>query len=274
VSSPVITHDVAVDGLTDADYWDRFWATTRLPAEVRHVGHRSVDAILDVFDRHLDVAADGIVLEIGGAPGQYLAYVHRRLGCEVAILDLSPRGCRLASENMRMLGIEADIVCDDMFTTDSFLGRCDAVYSLGLVEHFPDLTAAVRGHMRFVRPGGTLIVGVPNFGGIYRQALSWLRPEMMRHNELSAMHAANWDRLEADLPLDCVWRGYVGGFDPLVAATSELSGRVPRLAAQTCRAAGYLLNRRPFGRLRRCNSERWSTYLMGVYRLRPSAEAT
>ena len=253
--------------LTDSGYWDSFWEEARIPAELRNQGGRSIDAVLGVLARFISVPPDGLVLELGGAPGQFLAYIQRRLNCRVGILDLSPRGCELAIANMCLLGIDAEIVCGDLFTSEQFVGRCDAVYSLGLIEHFEDTTAIVRAHTRFLRPGGTLVVGLPNFDGVYRHALTWLRPMMMRHNRRAAMHLASWDAFESELGLVRLWRGYVGGFEPLVAARTELPGLLPRSVALLCRAAGFLLNRPRLTRLRRFNSRLWSTYLIGAYRI-------
>ena len=42
----------------------------------------------------------------------------------------------------------------------------DVVYSLGLIEHFVDRVSIVERHVRLARPGGLLILGVPNFRGL------------------------------------------------------------------------------------------------------------
>ena len=41
-------------------------------------------------------------------------------------------------------------------------GSFDAVYSMGTVEHFADTDGAVREIFRVVRPGGRVVIGVPN----------------------------------------------------------------------------------------------------------------
>ena len=81
-------------GLTDAEYWDRYWSQLQLPAEVRRAADSPyLNAILDVFDAHVPSGANVRTLEVGGAPGQYLAYLHRTDGHRVACLDYSPLGC-------------------------------------------------------------------------------------------------------------------------------------------------------------------------------------
>ena len=67
--------------LIGAEYWDRYWSRLTLPREYRHTPRAHyLNAILDVFDRWLPADATLTAAEIGGAPGQYLAYVHRALG--------------------------------------------------------------------------------------------------------------------------------------------------------------------------------------------------
>ena len=41
-------------------------------------------------------------------------------------------------------------------------GSFDAIYSMGTVEHFADTDGAVREIFRVVRPGGRVVIGVPN----------------------------------------------------------------------------------------------------------------
>lgn len=45
------------------------------------------------------------------------------------------------------------------FGDDAF----DLVYSMGTIEHFPDSDVAVREIFRVLKPGGTAIIGVPNY---------------------------------------------------------------------------------------------------------------
>ena len=129
--------------LTDDSYWDAYWRerARQLPLEV-HRGEASlqVGAILDMIDAYLPVG-DASVLEVGGAPGQYLAYIHRRCSCRCAILDYSAAGCDLARENFRALGVELAVYEHDLLAAE-LTDRFDFVYSLGLVEHFADQGAS------------------------------------------------------------------------------------------------------------------------------------
>jgi SAM-dependent methyltransferase len=54
-------------------------------------------------------------------------------------------------------------------------GSFDAIYSMGTVEHFEETAESVRELARVLRPGGRLILGVPNrHDPFLRPALVWL----------------------------------------------------------------------------------------------------
>ena len=73
-------------------------------------------------------------------------------------------------------GVPARLFLGDVFTT-ALPGPYDLVYSGGVVEHFAGLDGILRRHVELLRPGGWLIVGVPNVGGVHRPLMRWLQPE-------------------------------------------------------------------------------------------------
>jgi SAM-dependent methyltransferase len=253
--------------LTDEEYWDRYWRTLELPSEVKKGTSLYLDAITEVFDRWLPADADGTVLEVGGAPGQYGAYVHRRLGYRLHVLDSSEVGCAATRKNLELLGIDGEIVQGDMFDPTLELPAFDVVYSLGLIEHFDDLEGAVEAHTRFVRPGGLLVLGCPNFRGVNGLLLRRLAPGIVATTNRPNMDARTWTRFEQTLGLERLFRGYVGGFEPSVAARTETGRKLDFALAGSLYVLGRVLGRRELRLLRRVNSSWWSGYLIGVYRV-------
>src|SRR5215210_5368799 len=157
----------AAQTLADEAYWDRYWSRITLPREHRHTPRAHyLNAILGVFDRWLPAEPGWTVAEVGGAPGQYLAYLHRSHGYRVTCIDLSATGCAKTIENFRLIGIPGDVVKADITADVSELPAFDVVYSLGLIEHFADRRRVVENHARLVRPGGYLVLGVPNLRGL------------------------------------------------------------------------------------------------------------
>lgn len=251
--------------LTDEQYWDEYWHSLELPAEIRRNPRTLyLNEILNRFDRYLPNRPGLSVLEIGGAPGQYLAYLNRRFGYTCSCLDYSPLGCEKTRENFALLGIPGVVYEGDLFDDDLDVGRHHVVYSLGLIEHFGDLEEVVTRHLRFLVPGGTLLLGAPNMLGINRWFMQRLAPEILDVVDLRAMDLDNWGRFEAKLGLQRVFRGYVGGFEPCVfrARRPELSRRP---LARVVAAVDLVVHGR-LRWLRRLNSRATSGYILGIYR--------
>jgi SAM-dependent methyltransferase len=261
--------DARADALTDQRYWDEYWATISLPREVKRApGTLYVNEILGVFDRFLPRDDRLTAIEVGGAPGQYLAYMHRRFGYHVACLDYSARGCEATRQNLRLLGIPATVIEADLFA-DVTLPRFDVVYSLGLIEHFADPTLAVERHVRLLKEGGLLVLGVPNFQGVNAWFLARLAPRLLADHEQKAMDLRNWVAFEARCDLEVLFKGYVGGFEPSILRRREEGSWRTVVPYFTTRVLTRLLSRH-FRPLRRLNGRLWSGYAMAVYRLRSS----
>jgi SAM-dependent methyltransferase len=207
---------------TEESFWDRYWLRNlRLPAEVRRVpGDVYGNSILDVFDR-LPNDPSLSIAEIGGAPGQYLAYLHKRRGYAVTCIDYSPIGCQKTRENFELLGIDGSVIQADVFDNEVQMPRFDAVYSMGLIEHFNDPGPIVQRHARLVKPGGYLVLGVPNLQGIHGWFFRRLRPRMYATHVIDTMDLDTWRRFEDDLALRTVYKNYIGGFEPRVFRTRQ-----------------------------------------------------
>ncbi len=251
---------------TDETFWDEYWTSLPLPIEIEKSKGLLIREITDVFDRFLPSQRPLSVLEIGGAPGQYGAYIHRRLGHAVTVLDSSPVGCAKARENFQLLGIPGKVVEGDLFERRADLARFEAVYSLGLIEHFDDVTAAVRAHLEFLAPGGLLLLGAPNLRGINGPLLRRLSPSLLSKHHVEATFESTWDRFEAELRLTRLFRRFLGGFDPSMFWRCESRRLSDRALHQALWYLGKALEGPRLQILRRPNARFWSTYLMGVYR--------
>ena len=251
--------------LTTQAWWEAYWEDLTLPCEVkRRPELASLNRILDALDRFLPHDPNLSILEIGGAPGQYLAYFYRSHGYKATVLDYSDVGCRKSRENLRLLGVPATVVQGDLFAPRPNLGTFDIVYSLGFVEHFSDLLLTIRHHVALARPGGLLLVGVPNFLGVNGFFLRRLAPGLVSKHNLSVMDQRSWDHFERVLGLTRLFREYVGGFEPSVFCKLERSTPLglglygtARILKRLCRGATF----------KAFNSILFSHYLLGVYRV-------
>jgi SAM-dependent methyltransferase len=255
------------DRFTDSEHWDEYWQGTRLPAEAhRDPGSPQVNAILDVLDAHAGHGPGAAALEVGGGLGRYLAYLGRTHGYRCAVMDFSPEGCELARRNFALLGLPLEVHQRDLLDPGDPPGSFDLVYSLGLIEHFTDLTAVVAAHARLVRPGGTLVLGAPNVVGVNRWFMERLAPERMAVHNADCLRVERWDEFERELGLERLFREYVGGFEPRVFAVRE-ERRLATLPLWALTQALVRTAGRRLHGLRRFNHPRLSGYLIGAWRV-------
>jgi len=265
---------VVTDGgrRTDQPYWDEYWDDISLPAEATRLqGDDHGNSILDVLDRHLPRVAGHTAAEIGGAPGQYLAYVAKTFGYAVTCIDYSETGCRKTRENFRLLGIAGHVIEADVFADLADLPTFDVVYSLGLIEHFTERVSIVDRHVRLVNPGGFLVLGVPNLRGVQGWFFRRLAPATYAGHVIEAMDLAGWSAFEREFRLETVFKGYIGGFEPRIFCRIELRSPRTLLLFAMARVLNRLVHG-PLGFLRRINGPRASGYAMAVYRVPGSVD--
>ena len=172
-------------------YWERTHTQPRwrLPSKL-NVG---VSNALRLLSSH--VQPDMRVLEIGCAPGKHLAYLAKRRGAKVCGLDYSEPGIANSRELFRRLSLEAEFHCEDLHQSTFPEQSFDVVYSLGVVEHFQDPKPAIERHMVMAKPGGVVLITVPNYGGLYGRIQRYFDPENLGIHNLDIMTRAELLRL-------------------------------------------------------------------------------
>lgn len=250
--------------LTDKDYWQGCWDRVKLPVIVKPDTKNKVGkAILDLFQQHLPKGKLSAV-EIGGAPGQYAAYLNKFHGYDVSIIEYTEVGCSKTEENFKLLGVEGKVFCRDFFSDLSDIPKFDVVFSSGFIEHFTDIEDVLARHVSLLKKGGVLIVGVPNFRGISKTFLAKTAPKMLARHNLEAMDINNWDCLETKHRLQPLFKGYIGGFEPKNLKRCESRTPVNLMIHYFFKLLSSLLSLFPF--LRKINSPKWSAYLLGIYK--------
>jgi SAM-dependent methyltransferase len=116
--------------------------------------------LLDVLRRFLPRESAEPVLELGSAPGRWLAWIERNLQLPTVGIDLDAEGTRLSRRLFPGIRVLRGNAMRLPFPDQAFA----ASFSLGLVEHFEDPAPILRETFRVVRPGGTVICSVPNLG--------------------------------------------------------------------------------------------------------------
>lgn len=258
---------------TDSDLvgvgrWDAGWhkvRRTRMPTILRYFPRR----IMRIFRQYLGSEAKE-VLEVGCGGGKWMVFFARQPGFQVYGLDYSLAGCRLARRLLAGENLSGYVVCGDVFSAPFKPHSFDLVYSLGIVEHFQEATQIMTAMACLVRPGGQLVVGVPNMNGLmgYLHRLAdrdlWLRHvhltredivHLYRTLDLEVQYAEyvgtlylagpNWSRLLRSERLGALVRIGLAGLEILL--TLPLS--ILNLQLESPRFSPYILviGRKPFG---------------------------
>lgn len=251
--------------LTEQQYWENYWESVQLPVEIKKENCApNILAELEVFEKYLPKEKLQM-LEVGGAPGQYLAYFHKAFDFDISCLDYTSTGCEKTRENFKLLNIPGKVYQGDLFSDELQLPKFDMVCSFGFVEHFTDLNHVVEKHLNFLKPGGILILGVPNFLGINHLFLKQLAPKLLSGHNLKSMDKKAWAEFESAFQLDVIFKNYVGGFEPAVFLKQEKKTILIDLLFFKARVLNSIFHNN-FRWLRKFNSRYFSGYLLGIYR--------
>ena len=197
------------------------------------------------------------MLEVGCAPAKWLVFYGERYGARVLGIEYTPRGAELSRRNLTAAGVEGEIVEGDFFAVAP--RPADLVLSLGFIEHFDDLDAAFARHLEFLGPGGTLVIGVPNYTGLLGTIQAMADPEHLALHNRAAMDPELYVRLAATHGLRVERQVYLDGPDPDLL-------RVRSRVWQPLVLALRGLHRSPVGA--RLNGPNVSAYLLTVLRRR------
>jgi len=134
-------------------------------------GAYSDSRLLEAISALAPIGPDTRVLEVGCAPGRWLAWIQERLGARVYGVDLNLPGLVLSRFACPVCGLGRADAALLPFGDKSF----DVVFSLGLVEHFEDPAPLLEEQWRVLRGGGRVMVSVPNIGPGTIQGWHWRR---------------------------------------------------------------------------------------------------
>lgn len=244
--------------LTTTEFWDDYWEGVKLPTSVdpTFAFDRCFSAALaEVFARE-----SGTVFEIGCAPGKWLAFLAETSGMTPAGIEYSPEGMAATRRNLELHGVsDAEIIDGDFFARETE-PRFDAVASYGFIEHFDDPTAVLDRHLGWLKPGGLLVIGVPNFKGVHGTLQRMLDRSILEKHNLSVMDPAFFSAYAGERGLRVESLRYLGGFEPGLPIVDKSRKGPGVLIARAILWVGHRLRRWPL--LDRLNGPRVSSYLM------------
>jgi len=146
--------------LTDRQFWVDYWESkTDLSVNIpsNYLFHKELGEIIN---------KQGVktAIELGGFPGYYAVFLKKYFKLDVTLLDYfvhQPVTNALLEAN-QLKEEDIHIIETDLFNYQPEQ-QFDLVLSCGLIEHFNDTADIINRHIAFVKPGGTLLITLPNF---------------------------------------------------------------------------------------------------------------
>ncbi len=247
--------------LTDENFWENYWRGCKIPSTVNP--DFSFDRCLSAALRETVPGLSGSVLEIGCAPGRWMAFFYKEFGLVPSGIEYTAPGIRITRENLAALAVP----CGELWKGD-FLSippepKFDVVASFGFIEHFSDPEAVIRRHLEWLKPGGTLILGVPNFRGIYTILQSAADKAVLDNHNLGIMTLDYFIKIGKKLGLEAARSSYLGSFEPSLPLCPRKNTPKVLLVKVLLRALSIL--RRP-ACLDAFNGAWFSSYILSSYR--------
>lgn len=139
------------------EHWQKFWeeADTLDLDDVYGTDGRLVREITGLGDLH-----GKRILEVGAGTGRD-AVALAKAGAEVLTLDYVPGSLGLTVKAAGMSGVTVSPVCGDGTGSPFADNTFDVVFHQGLLEHFRDPLPMLQDNIRILKPGGRLVVDVP-----------------------------------------------------------------------------------------------------------------
>jgi SAM-dependent methyltransferase len=184
------------------------------------------------------------VVEIGSAPGEHLVRLSETFGLVPFGIEYSPSGIAANRAVFAARGLDPRNVIETDFFSEECLEahreRFDMVISRGFIEHFVSPAEVVDRHLELLKPGGLLVVTIPNLRGVNLALTRFFHRELIPMHNLEIMSKPAFARLFDPAkvrPLTC---RYFGTFNFYLFNVGKGSRLAPVLAA--CTKVQPLLN--------------------------------
>ncbi len=150
-------------------HWDKIWTETKDDAEFWWWVQRENEGvrgrkIISYIEQYLGKIKGLKTIEVGSGSGTY-SLVFAQRGASVTLLDYSQEALLCAARRFDSRGLSASFVCGDAFNLEpNLLEKFDVAMSFGTIEHYryPERFLMARAHLDLVKPGGIVIISVPN----------------------------------------------------------------------------------------------------------------
>jgi SAM-dependent methyltransferase len=247
--------------LTDKNFWNNYWANVKLPSVVDK--NHSFDRCLSKELEQVTSNLMGEIFEIGCAPGKWIGFLSLTNKLIPSGIEYSPIGVELTLKNLDMLKIKSgEIINGDFFAIEPHK-NFDIVMSLGFIEHFDNPEEVIAQHLKWLKPGGTLIIGVPNFAGITKLIQSQLDKSLLDKHNLNTMDIDFFKEIGSKFKLSIRSIKYLGSFEPDLPIPVKRFGNPIQIILKLFLIIMRIIRKKDF--IDNFNNRFFSSYMLAVY---------
>ena len=194
--------------LTDSSYWAKYWKN-KSSVDKSVIGRDFL--FHDVLEKYVPRREGMNFLELGGYPGMWAIYFAKYWFAKATLLDRYIDHNVIQALSLKNKVDNIGVVEGDVFQLTP-VSKFDVVLSAGFIEHFSDVSRVVDTHIQYLKPGGTLILTVPNFLGLNGLFQKILDRETYDTHFLYSMHDKRLKKLILSKNLDIKYISYYGKF--------------------------------------------------------------
>lgn len=221
------------NALTTKDKWEDIWNGVKLPTV-----HKPVYDIQRQLETYLQHSGTHSLIEIGCAPGGWMAYFKKKFGYRVAGVEYAETAAEATRQNMRMLEIDAIVFVQDFFAFNCVQNKYDIVFSAGFIEHFRDASVVLE---RICALSGKYVITiVPNTFGINGFISKTIRPKV--YAEHNPIDVPMLEVLHENCGLKTLFCNYVGGVRFIMPGAHNDFFKTHKLCARVVNIPVYVFN--------------------------------
>ncbi|WP_299226435.1 methyltransferase domain-containing protein [uncultured Psychroserpens sp.] len=195
--------------LTTRQYWEDYYS--RNHADVKHIV--TVCSYYDTFWEQFISApnATKTIIEIGGFPGRYLAYLSQKYQLQPTCLDYNSDTSQIEN-TFKVMNVNNYSILQEDFTTFQTPIKYDYVMSNGFIEHFENFDEILDLHLSYMKDASKLLVMIPNMRGYIRIYKYLLDYNNMKIHNLKCMKLEVFQSFADRNDLSVKYLNYFGNF--------------------------------------------------------------
>lgn len=197
------------DTLTTQEYWESYYTSTQ-------VNRKRIESVCSYYDGFWnqfieDKKEEQSLIEIGGFPGRYLAYIGSKYKVKPTCLDYNSDK-QVIESTFELMGVDDYHIIQEDFTKFKTQKQYDYVISNGFIEHFEDFDTILDLHIDYMKDQSKLMVMIPNMRGYIKFYKYLVDYKNLKIHNLKCMHLKVFRDFAERHDLKINYLSHYGGF--------------------------------------------------------------